>query len=79
MNREQLENYLKETYPVGSKVRCIHMTDPYSPVPSGTIGEVTGAVVLPDPNGLCGMLYVKWETNSSLNLVYGEDQFEKVI
>ena len=39
MRQSEVER-LREQFPKGTKVKCIHMNDPYHPVPSGTIGEV---------------------------------------
>ena len=33
--------YYKKAYPVGTRIRLLHMDDPYSPVPDGTTGTVT--------------------------------------
>ena len=27
--------YYKNTYPVGTRIRLLHMDDPYSPIPDG--------------------------------------------
>lgn len=32
--------YYKSTYPVGTRIRLLHMDDPYSPIPDGTTGTV---------------------------------------
>ena len=41
-NERELKS-LRERYPAGTLIRLIHMNDPFAPVPSGTIGEVTMA------------------------------------
>lgn len=38
-SKEQLKR-IREKYPPGTKIRLIHMDDPYNPTPSGTVGEV---------------------------------------
>lgn len=53
----------------GDKVKCIHMDDPYNPVPSGT----TGTVIAVDS---IGQIHVAWENGSGLALVPGVDSYE---
>lgn len=48
----------------------IHMDDPQAP-PPGTIGEVVGV----DDTA---SLLVKWQTGSTLNVLYGIDQVKKI-
>ena len=38
----ELLKQLKEYYKPGIKVRLVHMNDPYTQIPVGTIGVVTG-------------------------------------
>lgn len=61
---------LKEKYPVGTKIRLLAMDDIQAP-PVGTEGVVFGV------DGM-GSLLVHWETGSSLSVLYGVDQVEKV-
>lgn len=63
-NRETIER-LKETYPEGTRVELVSMSDTYAP-PKGTQGTVTGVDDI-------GSLLVKWDNGSSLNVLYGED------
>ena len=61
---------LKENYPVGTKIRLLSMDDIQAP-PVGTEGVVFGV------DGT-GSLLVHWENGSSLNVLFGVDQVEKV-
>lgn len=61
---------LKENYPVGTKIRLLAMDDIQAP-PVGTEGVVCGV------DGT-GSLLVHWKNGSSLNVLYGVDQVEKV-
>ncbi|EAF8809534.1 DUF4314 domain-containing protein [Listeria monocytogenes] len=63
-NRETIER-LKETYPEGTRVELVAMSDTYAP-PKGTQGTVTGVDDI-------GSLFVRWDNGSSLNVLYGED------
>lgn len=62
--------FLRDKYPVGSKIKLTEMKDPVRPVPPGTIGEVTGV-------DDAGTIHVAWENGQGLGLVYGVDTFEK--
>ena len=57
-------------YPIGTKVELHHMDDPQAP-PSGTVGEV---IFVDD----IGTIHVKWETGSSLGLIYVVDSFSRI-
>lgn len=70
MTNRQLVNFLKETYPQGTKVKLIYMDDVQAP-PAGTIGTV-----------LCvddiGTIHVKWDNDSYLGVVLGVDRIVKI-
>ena len=68
MDREELKG-LKIKYPKGTRLKCIHMNDPYYPVPIGTIGTV-------DHVDDAGTIHMIWDNGSSLGLVMDEDCFE---
>ena len=68
-SREIIEK-LKTQYPIGSRVVLDRMDDPQAP-PIGTKGNVVGV------DGI-GSIMVKWDTGSSLSIVYGEDSCHKV-
>lgn len=70
MNREKIE-YYKKTYPVGTRIRLLHMNDPYSPIPDG----MTGAVAHVDD---MGTLHMKWDNGRSLGIGPDVDSFEVI-
>ena len=67
MNKD-LKEFLVKMYPAGTRVKLISMNDVQAP-PEGTLGTVIGV------DDMCSIL-VKWDTGSSLSLIYGEDVFE---
>lgn len=69
-NRERLVRRLRMEYPAGCRVELLRMLDPQAPV-AGTKGTVMGVDDI-------GNIFVKWDSGSSLNLVYGIDLCRKV-
>ena len=71
IRKETLEA-LRNTYPAGTRVRLVHMDDPYNTklVPGclGTVKHVDDA----------GTVHISWDCGSSLGAVYGEDVIAKV-
>ena len=61
---------LRERYPHGTRVELLGMDDPQAP-PTGTMGEILGV-------DDAGQLLVRWETGSSLSIIFGVDRFEIV-
>lgn len=57
---------LKKEFPVGSRVELIKMDDKQAP-PIGTKGTVLGVDDI-------GSIIVAWDSGSSLNVIYGEDE-----
>ena len=57
---------LKKEFPVGSRVELIKMDDKQAP-PIGTKGTVVGVDDI-------GSIIVAWDSGSSLNVIYGEDE-----
>ena len=69
ISREIIEK-LKETYPVGTRVKLIQMEDIQAP-PTGTLGTVYGVDAI-------GSILVKWDNGSMLNVIFRVDRIEKV-
>lgn len=61
---------LKKKYPSGTRVRLVSMNDVQAP-PIGTCGIVRCVDDI-------GTIHVKWDTGSSLGVVYQEDVVEKM-
>lgn len=61
---------LRKEYPEGTRVRLVSMDDFQAPSP-GTLGTVVWVDDI-------GSIVVRWDNGSSLNVVYGVDQVEKV-
>lgn len=68
---EKVLQMLRREYPAGTKVRVIRLDDPYRDIPKGTLGTVQ---FVDD----AGNIHVSWECGSSLSLIYGEDEWEKL-
>ena len=66
--RAQVER-IRNHYPVGTKVRMIHMTDPYNPISKGTVGTVA---YVDD----AGSVHMRWENGRTLAFIPGEDSVE---
>lgn len=69
ISREIIQK-LKETYPVGTRVKLIKMEDDGAP-PVGTSGTVYGVDAI-------GSILVKWDNGSTLNVVFRVDRIEKI-
>lgn len=61
---------VKKQYPPGTRIELVQMDDVQAP-PAGTQGTVRGV----DDTA---SLLVDWDTNSSLNVVYGVDIVRRV-
>lgn len=68
--RAQVER-IRADYPAGSRVELIQMNDPYTHLRAGDQGTVVGVDDL-------GQIMMRWDRNSSLSLIPGEDQFWRV-
>ena len=66
--RAQVERIRKQ-YPVGTKVRMLHMTDPFEPIAAGTVGTVA---YVDD----AGSVHMKWQNGRTLAFIPGEDTVE---
>ena len=70
IQRARVEN-IKRTYPPGTRIELISMSDPYAPVPSGTKGTVSFVDDM-------GTIHPKWDNGRSLGVIVGEDEFRKL-
>ena len=62
---------LKEYYKSGTRVMLIRMNDPYTHIPVGTMGVVTGVDDL-------GTVHTVWSNGCTLGIVFNEDYAEKI-
>lgn len=69
--KREIVDRIKAEYPKGSRVRLLHMDDPYRDIPVGTMGMVESV----DDTGT---IHVAWDTGNHLGIVYGEDSCEKI-
>lgn len=69
ISREIIQK-LKETYPVGTRVKLIQMEDDQAPS-VGTLGTVYGVDAI-------GSILVKWDNGSMLNVIFRADRIEKI-
>lgn len=70
-NHETTQALLKQEYRKGTRIRCLHMNDPYQPVPEGMMGTVLSV-------DDAGTIHVHWDNGSSLGLIPGIDLFERI-
>lgn len=61
---------LREQFPRGCRVELTHMNDPFTHLPSGSMGTVIHVDDI-------GTIHVAWDCGSSLGIVYGEDACRK--
>ena len=69
LTRKEIEK-IQKCYPKGTRVRLIRMDDMQAP-PAGCLGTVR----LVDD---IGTIHVSWDNGSSLGVVYGVDEIERI-
>ena len=67
----ELLKQLREYYKPGTKVKLLHMNDPYTHITTGTVGVVTGVDDL-------GTIHTTWSNGSTLGVVFGEDECARI-
>lgn len=69
-SRETVER-LRMTYPKGTRVELISMSDPYAQLKPGDRGTVSFVDDI-------GTVFVRWDCGSGLGVAYGEDHIRKI-
>ena len=67
----ELLKQLREYYKPGTKVKLVRMNDPYTHIPVGTVGVVTGV-------DDAGTIFAKWSNGSTLGVVFNVDSCVKI-
>lgn len=62
---------INRIYPYGTRVELVSMADDPRPVPPGTRGTVVGIDDM-------GHLLMQWDNGSTLKLIWGVDDFNKI-
>lgn len=70
LNSKEVER-LRNEYPEGTRLMLLSMDDLYSKLEYGDRGTV---IYVDD----AGTIHMRWDSGSSLGLIYGEDSFRKL-
>lgn len=62
---------IEKMYPVGTRIKLIYMDPPEKHLPPGSIGTVR---YIDDAS----QIHMRWDCGSSLALIPGNDEFEKI-
>ena len=62
---------LKEQYKPGTRIECLSMADPWSPIAEGTKGTVEHV-------DDAGTIHMRWDNGRTLALIPGEDIFKVI-
>ena len=62
---------IKERYPIGTRVRLVSTTDPYTQLACGDEGTVRYVDDM-------GTVHINWDSGSSLGMIPGEDVITKI-
>ncbi len=68
---KKIVDRIKKEYPSGTRVKLLHMADPYRTMQPGMKGTVS---CVDDT----GTIHVNWDEGGNLGVVYGEDSCEKL-
>jgi hypothetical protein len=67
----QMSQRIKATYPPGTRIELIHMSDPYAPIQTGTRGTVKYVDDM-------GTVFPDWDDGRSLGVCLEEDSIRKL-
>lgn len=69
-SREEVEA-VKKQFPEGSRVECVHINDPFSPVYAGERGTVDCV------DGI-GTIHIRWDNGRHFGAALGEDSVRRI-
>lgn len=68
---KEIVESIRKQYPKGTRVKLLHMNDPYSKLQHGDLGTVISVDDI-------GTIHVSWDKGGSLGVAFGEDLCEKI-